>query len=67
MNVPARAAEGLVIRSAKEWREIVEDFEREGVTAAASSRWRCRRSGRAPAELAHYHPRQEAGIVAAAV
>ncbi|MDE0530068.1 MAG: hypothetical protein OXI01_01275 [Albidovulum sp.] len=37
MNVPARIAEGPAVRSAEEWREIVEDFEREGVTAAASA------------------------------
>ncbi|MDE0531101.1 MAG: hypothetical protein OXI01_06580 [Albidovulum sp.] len=35
MNVPARVAEGPVVGSVEEWREIVEDFEREGVTAAA--------------------------------
>ena len=29
MNVPARVAEGPAVRSAEEWREIVEDFERE--------------------------------------
>ncbi|MDE0148217.1 MAG: hypothetical protein OXM58_07575, partial [Rhodospirillaceae bacterium] len=28
-------AEGPAVRSAEEWREIVEDFEREGGTAAA--------------------------------
>ncbi|MDE0113302.1 MAG: hypothetical protein OXN84_13610, partial [Albidovulum sp.] len=35
MNVPARVAEGPAVRSAGERREIVEDFERKGVTAAA--------------------------------
>ena len=35
MNVPARVAEGPIFRSAAEWREIVEDFEREGTTAVA--------------------------------
>ncbi|MDE0534359.1 MAG: hypothetical protein OXI01_23345 [Albidovulum sp.] len=44
MNVPARVAEGLAVRSAEEWREIVEDFEREGVTAAAY----CERRGLRP-------------------
>ncbi|MDE0534434.1 MAG: hypothetical protein OXI01_23730 [Albidovulum sp.] len=35
MNVPARVAKRPVVRSAGEWRENVEDFEREGVSAVA--------------------------------
>ena len=35
MNVPARVAVGPRTGSAEEWREIVEDFEREGTTATA--------------------------------
>ena len=35
MNVPAKISERRAARSADEWRGIVEDFEREGTTAAA--------------------------------
>ena len=35
MNVPAKISERPAARSAEEWRGIVEDFEREGTTAAA--------------------------------
>ncbi|MDE0530559.1 MAG: hypothetical protein OXI01_03780 [Albidovulum sp.] len=45
MNVPARVAEGPAVRSAEEWREIVEDFEREGAVAFVSL-------GPAPADAA---------------
>ena len=35
MNVPAKISGRPAARSAEEWRGIVEDFEREGTTAAA--------------------------------